>query len=73
MLARIIKCDIADCGKPLIEQPPGTGFPGWGVLQGRKKEKGKIAMDKPEMQIHLCPVHFAAVLKLMDKKKITGG
>lgn len=68
MIARIIKCDFEKCGKLLIEQTPGAGFPGWGVLQGRKKEKGKINMDKAEMQLHLCLTHFAAVLKFAGRK-----
>jgi hypothetical protein len=59
-ILRTIKCNVAGCKEIYTEQKPGTGFPGWGVIQGKQNEKG-------EMEFHLCPKHLNMVFRFVEK------
>lgn len=59
MILRTIRCDI--CGQQYTEKSDGSGFPGWGALQGIKLD------DTPNPS--LCPEHLAAMADHLDSIK----
>lgn len=64
MILRAIVCDV--CGVKYTEANAGSGFPGWGSVNG-------MALDGIENP-SLCPTHLAAAaLFLDDMKKINRG
>lgn len=56
---RTIKC--SKCGDRCTEKSSSEGWPGWGLLQGKKNEKG-------ETDYHLCPKHLDMIFEFLSKE-----
>ena len=48
-IRRVVFCNIKDCNKESTEEYHGKGWPGWGLIKGKKDT------ETGEEEFYLCP------------------